>query len=217
MQITRAILLALLTIGISAATTESVSARRGGGFSSSRSFSSRRPTPSRSSSWSKTRTSPSVNRVPQSRPKQSEADRRVNAKTPTYRSKDEATKAFVSQYKGTYTQKPTPGSPPPAKRPDYIPRSTTVEGKTYNVTYNMNQGGYGYWNGGGPGIGTWIMYDALSDAAMTSALMTRHDVYYGAATDTPAFYRRSSFNASMMIIGLLIVVIIFTWGFWSYA
>ncbi len=217
MKFTKAVLISLFMLGTSGIVTDAAFARRGGGFSSSRSYSSRRSVSSRSSTWRKTRSSTAVYRSRKRKPIQSAADRRANSKTAKYSSKAEATKAFVNRYKGTYTQKPTPGKPAPAKRPDYIPSSTSLAGKTYNVTYNVDRGGYGYWNGGGPGLGTWMMYDALSDVAMMSLLMNRHNIHYGAAAGTRPPYSHSAFSSAMPIIGLLIIGIIIVWGYRCYA
>jgi hypothetical protein len=62
----------------------------------------------------------------------------------------------------------------PTARPAYIPNSyrDTRTGSTYNVTYNSNTGGYGYWNA----LGVFILIDALSDAANTHANTTNN--YY---------------------------------------
>ena len=77
---------------------------------------------------------------------------------------------LASQYKSKFNKEP-------ATRPDYIPRTYSNSGTSYNVMYNRNSGGYGYWGGGGPGLGTWMMYDALSDVAMYSMLSNRHPTY----------------------------------------
>ncbi len=86
---------------------------------------------------------------------------------------------FSREYKEQYTQKPKPGQPAPTTRPDYIPETTRVGGRTYDVTYDVSQGGYGYWMGGGPGAGRWVMYDPMADTAMTTMLMNRNSYYYG--------------------------------------
>jgi hypothetical protein len=52
-------------------------------------------------------------------------------------------------------------------------------GSSYDVVYNPSQRGYGYWNGGGPGLGTWMMYDALSDTIMLNSLMSKNNYYVG--------------------------------------
>jgi hypothetical protein len=94
----------------------------------------------------------------------------------------------------------------PAKRPDYIPSNYTTGGKSYNIIYNPTVGGYGYWNGGGPGLGTWIMYDTLSDMAMMNTMMSRQNYYVG----EPVVASSSFFTVMAWIMGVIVVVIIGT-------
>jgi hypothetical protein len=89
----------------------------------------------------------------------------------------------------------------PAKRPDYIPSNYTTGGKSYNVVYNPTVGGYGYWNGGGPGLGTWMVYDTLSDMAMMNTMMARQNYYVG----TPVVASSTSFVTVMSCIVAVIV------------
>jgi hypothetical protein len=98
-----------------------------------------------------------------------------------FETRESAAADFKSKYGSTYTSK---YKTEPAKRPEHIPASTTVGGKTYNITYNQSSGGYGYWNGGGPGLGTFIMYDMMSDAIMMNTMMSRHDYYVGPPLST---------------------------------
>ncbi len=91
-----------------------------------------------------------------------------------FSSKTEAQTAFKSQYGSQYG---STFAAEPASRPAWIPQSTTVGGRGVNVLYNAGLGGYGYID---PILGTWILYDVLSDAAMADSLMNRHNYYYGA-------------------------------------
>lgn len=95
-----------------------------------------------------------------------------------FKSRSEAQTAFKQKHSEQYTSK---FAAEPKTRPAHIPQSTTVNNKTYNINYDQSRGGYGYWNGGGPGLGTWIMYDMFSDAIMMNAMMSNHGYYYGAA------------------------------------
>lgn len=63
----------------------------------------------------------------------------------------------AAKYPSTYAMKPV-------NRPGHIP-STYVGsgGTTYNISYNQGYGGYGYMGVGG----SWIMYNAMSDGAMS--------------------------------------------------
>lgn len=153
----------------------------GGG--SSRSFSSPSKSyssspSSKSSTWSKTT------------PTTSQTSTRVasNVDSAKYKSAVQSGKAFptrtaaVNDFKAknasTYTSK---YASEPATRPDHIPQTYKSGGNTYNITYDRSAGGYGYWNGGGPGLGTFLLYDAMSDAIMTDHLMSRSGYYVGAA------------------------------------
>lgn len=215
MRVLRGLLLVVMTVGASGIITEAALARRGGGFSSSRSFGSRSSASSRNSMWRNTRSSSSASRRWTSKPKRSAADQKLYSKAAAngtaFKSKSTATKDFANKYEKQYTQKPTPGNPAPSKRPDHIPETTSVGGKTYNVTYNVNQGGYGYWSGG-PGIGTWMMYDAMSDAVMMSVLMQRHQYSY----DEPRF-SGGGFAKFMPIIGLLVILVIVLLSYRAFA
>jgi len=104
--------------------------------------------------------------------------RKAQAKGTVFKSRTEAKKAFARKYGSKYTSRfPTK----PKTRPDYIPKTTTVGGRTVPIDYNPRYGGYGYF---GPG-GKWIFYSALADAAMTGMLMRRHCYYWGAP---PVYY-----------------------------
>lgn len=89
----------------------------------------------------------------------------------------------------------------PATRPAHIP--TTYNNNT--IVYNPSQGGYGYWSGGGPGLGTWIMYDMLSDAAMISAMSHNHGYYHG-----PVYHNGSSGVGFTFFSIIMIMVIVAT-------
>lgn len=89
-----------------------------------------------------------------------------------FKTKDEA----ISSFKTTHGAKYTSTFPKePVTRPTYIPQTTTVGGRSYNVTYNQDRGGYGYMNS----LGTWMMFDAMTDAVVMSSLMNNHGYYHG--------------------------------------
>lgn len=233
MRFWKIVLITVLAVGMTGIfNIDTADARRGGGFSSSRSsFSSSsrsRSTPSRSSSWgssnrstkpststwgssnrsssssSKSGLSTSGSRTSTKKPVRSAADTALYNKAKTsgtaYTSKASATQAFktkhASQYKSKYDTKP-------ATRPDHIPQSTTVGGKSYNVTYNQQYGGYGYM---GPS-GSWIMYDMMTDAIMMDTMMRRQNYYYdrpGAVT----YVSTGGGGRWLMWFGLIVVGII---------
>lgn len=77
--------------------------------------------------------------------------------------------ALQKKYTSKYDSKPE-------TRPSHIPQNTKgSDGNTYNVTYNQQYGGYGYMNN----LGAWIVYDALSDAAMYSMIASSNGYYAG--------------------------------------
>ena len=181
-------LIIVLTFGVTDFFDATAYARRGGGFrsSSSRSTSTRssswgsstrRTTTSRTSKW-RSSTSSSAARGSRSQaqtPRRTAADQKLYEKAQAsgtaFSSKSAATTAFKSKYGSKYTAR---FDSRPATRPDYIPQSTLVGGRTYNIQYNRQYGGYGYM---GPSR-TWIMYDAMADAVMLNSLMSRNYYYY---------------------------------------
>lgn len=155
----------------------------GSGFSSSPSKpstpaatpSSPSSSPRSSGSWFSS--SPSTKSTPTttSKPPQTSLDAKVSkantTSAPSYKSKEQAVAAFKEKNASQYTSK---FITEPKTRPDYIPQSTSVGGKTVNVTYNAGFGGYGYYH---PTLGTWMAYDMMHDAAMMSIMMNRHGGY----------------------------------------
>ena len=215
MRVLRGLLLVVMTVGASGIITEAALARRGGDSRPVAALGREAPHPHATACGATPRSSSSASRRWTSKPKRSAADQKLYSKAAAngtaFKSKSTATKDFANKYEKQYTQKPTPGNPAPSKRPDHIPETTSVGGKTYNVTYNVNQGGYGYWSGG-PGIGTWMMYDAMSDAVMMSVLMQRHQYSY----DEPRF-SGGGFAKFMPIIGLLVILVIVLLSYRAFA
>lgn len=95
-----------------------------------------------------------------------------------FKTRESAIADFKTKKADTYTSK---FASEPTTRPSYIPQTYKSNGTSYNITYNQSVGGYGYWSGGGPGIGTFLLYDALSDAVMLNTLMDRDNYYVGNA------------------------------------
>lgn len=189
MRFWKPILIAGLALVVTGIFSSDAYARRGGGSSSrSSSSSSSWGSSSRSSSQSRASMWGSSSRSSQSTstglktsgtrtqtPVRSAADQKLYDKAKSsgtaYSSKSAATDAFKSKYSKQYTSR---YASKPTTRPDHIPSTTSVAGKTYNITYDQRRGGYGYM---GPG-GSWVMYDAMADAAMLNLLMPRHYYYY---------------------------------------
>lgn len=236
MRFWKIVLITVLAVGVTGIfNVDTADARRGGGFSSSsRSFSSSsrssssRSTPSRSSNWggsnrstkpstplwggSNRSTKPSTSsglstsssRTSTKKPVRSAADQALYNKAKTsgtaYTSKSAATEAFKTKHASQYTSK---YETKPATRPDHIPQTTTVGGKSYPVTHSEQYGGYGYI---GPS-GSWVMYNALTDAVMMDTLMRRNNYYYdrpGAVT----YVDTGGGGRWLMWFGLIVVGII---------
>lgn len=100
----------------------------------------------------------------------------------------------------------------PATRPSYIPttyRDST--GTTRKITYDSRGGGYGYWSGGGSGLGTFIMFDALSDMVMLNALMDKDGYYVGNVPPATVIHQNDDDNDSSVfgwIVGTISLLVI---------
>jgi hypothetical protein len=92
-----------------------------------------------------------------------------------FSSKTEAAQSFKSRYAKDYA---STFASEPAARPSYIPASTNIGGRSVNIVYNQGLGGYGYFH---PGLGTWMLFDALSDAATLDYAMSNRGYYWGGA------------------------------------
>jgi hypothetical protein len=99
-----------------------------------------------------------------------------------FSSRAEASQAFRSKYAKDYSSS---FASEPASRPSYIPSSAAVDGRSVNIVYNQGLGGYGYLH---PTLGAWMLFDALSDAAMLDAAMNGRGYYWGA----PAYLSHGS-------------------------
>lgn len=128
--------------------------------------------------------------------------------------KDQAVNDFKTKHASTYTSS---YKTEPTSRPSHIPQSTSVGGKTVNITYNSSNGGYGYMH---PLTGAWMAYDVMSDMAMMSMLMHNNHGYAPvvATTQVPvsagttvvatnsSFSFFSFFFTFFMILGLILIV-----------
>lgn len=147
-----------------------------------------------------------------SKPTQTSLDSKVakanTVSAPSYKTKDQAIAAFKEKNASTYTSKFTTE---PKTRPEYIPPSTNVGGKTVNISYNAGFGGYGYYH---PTLGTWMAYDMMHDAAMMSMMMNRTGYTY---VDGPGYgggnvvvtHSSGSYWAGVILVIFLIAFIVF--------
>jgi hypothetical protein len=131
-----------------------------------------------------------------------------------YKTKDAAMSDFKTKYADKY---PTKFSSEPSVRPDYIPRTYSNGGSTYNIVYNSGFGGYGYYNA----LGAWIAYDIMTDAIMMNSLMHRHSYYYPSAPyvgggGTTVVHTTSSgigfFWGFMIFLGFMFLIFLMVWA-----
>lgn len=88
-----------------------------------------------------------------------------------FNSRADAERAFERDYANRF---PSTFPREPNTRPSHIPQSTTVDGRSYDVTYNPRYRGYGYMRDGG-----WVAYNTFRDVALLSMLMGQHGYVYG--------------------------------------
>jgi hypothetical protein len=115
-----------------------------------------------------------------------------------FSSRTEAAQSFRGRYAKDYGSS---FASEPSARPSYIPGSTLVGGRNVNIVYNQGLGGYGYIH---PLLGTWMLYDALSDAAMLDYAMSNRGYYWGGA---PVYLSHGPGFMSFAL-GLLVLFII---------
>ena len=131
-----------------------------------------------------------------------------------FKTKEAAAKDFKSKHASKYTNK---YEKEPTTRPNHIPQTTQHNGQQVNINYNQSQGGYGHWSGGSPGIGTWIMYDAMSDMVMMSILMNQNNYHVGPApttqyqttsAQTAVVQKESKTPIIIVILGWIVVIVV---------
>lgn len=121
-----------------------------------------------------------------------------------FKTRDAAVKDFktknADKFPSKYTTKPE-------TRPAHIPEKTKdASGQSRDVVYDNSHGGYGYYSGGGPGLGTFIMYDMMSDAIMMNTMMSRQNYYIG---DSPQLvYQESRSSVGLVFLFIIMIVII---------
>ncbi len=221
------IAIALLSVGSLEAKgpSSSSSSSRSMSSSSSRSYTPSRPSVAPSKPYSAPAPRPTVTQSTPSKPNTSVAQTSTrptsnvdNARYKaavqsgkTFQTRDSAVADFKATKASTYTSR---YASEPATRPQYIPNSyRSNDGHTYNITYNQSSGGYGYWGGGGPGLGTFIMYDMMSDAVMMNSMMARDNYYVGSppVANTTTYVSGGasiwSFIGAVVALGLLGVIV----------
>jgi len=113
--------------------------------------------------------------------------------------------AFKQQNAVKYTAK---FSSEPSVRPTYIPSSARVGNTTYNISYNRQYGGYGYYDNT---LGRWMLYDALANTAFLALEMNRN--HYVVAQDQPVVVvhrHYGGFLFAMLVVAIIISIVIIT-------
>lgn len=120
----------------------------------------------------------------------------ARSKGTLFASREEATSSFSrslgSRYASTFASEP-------ATRPTWIPNSTLIGGRSVNIVYNPALGGYGYLD---PLLGTWILYDAMRDAAMMDRLMAGNGYYWG----PPPVY--AAYDPGFITVSIVLLVVV---------
>jgi hypothetical protein len=73
------------------------------------------------------------------------------------------------------------------------------------VVYSPSLGGYGYLH---PSLGTWVLYNAMSDAIMMDSLMANHNYYYGAPVYLSHGQSWINFALFLLVAMVLLVAVI---------
>jgi len=159
------------------------------------------PAPTKSWGGKPKSTTPKTSRATTAKPKMSAAKSKsletAKKNDTSFKSKDAATAAFKKNQAGKY---PSKYASKPATRPEHIPQSTMVGGRSVNITYN--NGGYGYTNS----LGAFIMYDMMSDAIMRDRYMSRSNymVQPAVVATTPVVVQRPVVVRSGPSVGIVI-------------
>ncbi|MGA2548149.1 MAG: hypothetical protein ABSF43_16500 [Rectinemataceae bacterium] len=120
-----------------------------------------------------------------------------------FSSKAEASQAFRSRYAKDYA---STFASEPSVRPSYIPSSALIGGRSVNIIYNPALGGYGYMH---PTLGTWVLFDALANAATLDYAMSNRGYYWGGA---PVYLSHgpSFFGLAFAVLAILLIASIAT-------
>lgn len=100
--------------------------------------------------------------------KQSVADKKLAAKAKKNGTKYKDRKSAVAAFKKkNATKYPSKFKSRPTTRPNYIPRTTMVNGRSVDIVWNPGLGGYAYMNA----LGTLVLYDVMADELARQRLM----------------------------------------------
>ena len=120
-----------------------------------------------------------------------------------FQSRDQAVNKWKTENAGKFENKFTT---PPAKKPDYIPNTySSPTGYSAPISYNQQYGGYGYMDA----LGTFILWDAMTDIAFQNNHMNQSGYYVGNAPKEPIFVQpEERFPWGTFVIGVLMVLVI---------
>lgn len=122
-----------------------------------------------------------------------------------FQSRDQAVNKWKTENAGKFENKFTT---PPAKKPDYIPNTySSPTGYSAPVSYNQQYGGYGYMDA----LGTFILWDAMTDIAFQNNHMNQSGYYVGNAPKEPIYVQpeeKSSWGTFIIggICGILMIL-----------
>lgn len=125
-----------------------------------------------------------------------------------FASREEAAVSFKQKYASEF--KSTFDREPPV-RPTYIPSTYTYStGHTTTVIYEPRYRGYGYWSGGGPNLGDFILYDMLADAAMSQRVYVQKGYYVGPPPTYVSYWGDVFLVFLVLFICIILVVVFFS-------
>jgi len=110
-------------------------------------------------------------------------------------------KKNAGKYSSKYAKKPS-------TRPSHIPRSTMVNGVSVNIGYNAGFGGYGYMSP----LGTWMMYDMMTDAIMMDRMMSQQGYFIanerGAVIAARGFAYYFYYSLMCLVVCIVVLVLL---------
>lgn len=138
---------------------------------------------------------------PKRSPAQQKSFEQASKNGTVFKSKSAAQSAFKKKNAGKYGSK---YATKPATRPSHVPQTTSVGGSNVNISFNASHGGYGYMH---PTLGTFMMYNAMSDAIMMQSLMRRN--HYIVDTPhvavAPVVIHRRSFGFGKFLLCIIVI------------
>lgn len=115
--------------------------------------------------------------------------------------KNTAAASFKEKYNSKYT---STFKTEPKVRPSYIPPVYRDGGNSYNITYNVGHGGYGYTNS----LGQWIIYDMMRDSVMRDRYMVENNYYTTDQAPTTVVYSNNSGDGLISFVVFIFVIVI---------